>query len=106
MKFLTSKHFERHELWNGVSYLAGTQLHTVQLAKLFSDHETPKQGVTPQLCGRAMIIGGLAQTDHLNTYPLWYREDGSVVYSLWSLAGEIERDDISHAMRDPHFMDK
>ena len=56
MKFLTSKHFERHELWNGVLYLAGTCNYTpVQLAKLFSDHEIPQTRGNSQLCGRAMI---------------------------------------------------
>lgn len=101
MKFLTNTHFKKHDLWNGTLYLAGACNYTpVELAKLFSDHEIPQTRGNFAMVWQGNDDWWFAQTDHLNTYPLWYKEDGSEVYSLWSQVTNIQKDDIFYAMRD------
>tara|TARA_B100001287_G_scaffold275566_1_gene283501 strand:- start:1402 stop:2694 length:1293 start_codon:yes stop_codon:yes gene_type:complete len=101
MKFHHNKNFKYHELWNGHLHLAGDcNIDIDTLGKLFSDHSVPT------CTGNFAIVWvgndgwNFAQTDHLNTYPIWYKEDGSELYSLWSQVENIQRDDVFYAMRD------
>ena len=101
MNFHSNPNFAHHELWNGNLYIAGDcNIDTDTLGKLFSDHNIPECKGNFAIVWKGTDGWCFAQTDHLNTYPLWYKEDGSEIYSLWSQVTDIQKDDVFYAMRD------
>lgn len=101
MKFQTNSNFTHHRLWHGDLWIAGNcNIEPDTFGKVFSDHDIPNTEGNFAVVWIGDDGWWMAQTDHLNTYPLWYREDGTEVYSLWSQVENINRDDVFYAMRD------
>ena len=96
MNFSAIPNFAHSELWNGNLYIAGDcNIDTDTLGKLFSDLNIPECKGNFAIVWQGTDGWCFAQTDHLNTYPLWYKEDGSAIYSLWSPVTDIQKDDVS-----------
>jgi len=101
MIFHTNKNFIKYELHNGILYIAGDcGVDPDKLSSIFADHDIPQLRGNFAIVWQGQDDWWFAQTDHLNTYPLWYKEDGSEVYSLWSQVTDIQKDDVFYAMRD------
>lgn len=102
MKFYNDHNFVKHEMHNGTLWIAGwcdIKLHA--LSNMFSDHEIPNTKGQFAIVWQGNDGWWFAQTDHLCTYPLWYKEDGSAVYSQWKYVPlDGEKDEVFYAQRD------
>lgn len=103
MKFHDNPNFVKHQMYNGVLWLAGWCDHTPErLSQLFADHDIPVTRGQFALVWQGTDGWWCAQCDHMCTYPLWYSNDGANVYSLWSqaVAADRQSDEVFFAMRD------
>lgn len=105
LKFYPNKNFEKHEYHNGILWVAGSS----SKRKRGKWHISLSRRELPELKSNNSIVWlntednfFVAQVDHLSTYPLWYNDDTTEIWSTWDDVEQrnFEPNKIFYAMRD------